>query len=169
MRPQGFLVVIQKPSDSVGTPNARYRGIDRLPPYSPTGSVPAALDDYVFGEYKDASGLIPDLSLAKDLLNRLNYRPNPMEIIYVIEHDSGNEAPPNFQFLGFDVAGETPFWSIVGDLPQNPRTDLILKTLNHNGLFDRAADAENYLQDYRANWLTDPDLKMSIWEIFLVK
>lgn len=79
-------MVLQSPCDRAGTRNARYRGIDRLPPYAPAGSVPDALDDYVFGEYKDELGLIPNLSSAKELWNMLNHRPEPMEIIYVTEH-----------------------------------------------------------------------------------
>lgn len=82
------------------------------------------------------------------------------------EHGAGNETPPNCIFLGFDVAGETLFWSIVGDLPQDTKIDVIINMLNDHGLFDKAADAESYLREYRSKWLTDPDLELSVWEGF---
>jgi hypothetical protein len=166
---KGFLVVLRTPRDSLGARNARYRGIDRLPPYSPSNSVPDVLDDYVFGKYKDESGLIPNLSLAKDLLSRFSAHHEALEIIYVREYEEGNEKLHDFPFLGFDIAGQAPFWSVVGDLPQDQEIDATLKLLNEHGLFHTADDARSYLQEYRTKWLADPDLELSLWEIYLVK
>jgi hypothetical protein len=82
---KGFLVVLKFPDDALRSKNPRYRGIDRLPPY-PSNVVEEEepLDDYVFQKkYNSEEGLIPSLSLARELVNRFRKSPRQFEIIYV--------------------------------------------------------------------------------------
>ena len=151
--------------------NPRYRGIDRLPPYSPANADDReALDEYVFGNYKNDEGLIPELALARELLSKFTRSHSELEIIYVADHESAaTNVPSGIQFLGFDVAGESPFWSIVGDFPPDPASQVFVDVLNNHGLFASKEDAQKYLERYRSQWQEDPDLILSIWAVHAVE
>ena len=76
--PIGFLVVVAEPRDPR---NPRYRGVNTVPAYpSDHAEEDAALDDYVFGKYKDDdSNLIPDYPRVLDLWQRLAPSPRRFE------------------------------------------------------------------------------------------
>ncbi len=167
-RGEGFLVVLRSPEEVLRSRNPHYRGIDRLPPYPPANDDDQeALDEYVFGHYKNDEGLIPELAQAKELLSKFARSRQEFEIIYVADHEPGMNLQSG-QFLGFDVAGQSPFWSIVGDLPPDPTSRVFADTLNKHGLFDSKEDARRYLETYRSRWQEDPDLVLRIWEVHLV-
>ena len=169
MNKEGFLVVLRHPEDSSSSRNPQYKGIDRLPPYSPHEQFKQeALEDYVFGKYKDEAGLINDLSLAQELLARIKNPTQEFEVIYVRQYKEACEInwEPGFRFLGYDVAGHSPFWSIVGDLPPEAESTFS-ERLNEFGLFDSSKEASTYLETYRSKWLTDPSLELIVWEIYL--
>jgi len=167
---QGFLAVLRFPKDASMSRNTHYRGIDRLPPYSPNSpGSQDVLDDYVFGKFKDEAGLIPNLSLAQELLRRFSGSDQEFEIIYVREYEGGPDARgPDLRFLGYDVAGQSPFWSVVGDLPEDEEITTFSELLNGHGLFDSVGKAAGYLERYRSRWLEDKSLQLSIWEIYVV-
>ena len=169
MESEGFLVVLRRPGDLLPT-NPRYRGLYRAPPYpSDDPAEQAVLEDYVFGSYTNEEAFIPDLTLARELLQRFKAKSKrAFEIIYAKSGDLSDLRPPisGATFLGFDVACDAPFWSIVADFPIELST--YLERLNEYGLFDRLEDAQEYLQAYHDYGFDDdsPDLKP--WAVFLI-
>ncbi len=130
-----------------------------------------ALDEYVFGDWKDDQGFIPTLDRANELLERFARSSRRFEVIYASQADRYDAGcvptTENFRFLGFDVASGTPFWSIVADLP---RELLFVATrLNENGLLDQIRDAKEYLAAYHASDLADDSPFLRIWDVYLVQ
>lgn len=169
---QGFLVVVRSPKDALQSSNPCYRGLDRMPPYpTENDAVEEALDEYVFGEYKNEEGVIPSLDLAKELLKRFNSLSQKFELIYTLSCDEARPAlqPQEFTSLGFDVACHAPFWSPVGDLPIGVEIKSFRDRLNEHGLFAFFEDAKEYLAAYRSQWLEDSETVLTIWEVYLVK
>ena len=164
---EGYLVVLVE-SEYVLPTNPRYRGLYRLPPYpSRVPEEEQAVEDYVFGSYKNKEGLIPESALARELLTRLSKSPRRFEIIYARAYAGGREllqAEP-LHFLGYDVGCPSPFWSIVGDFPIELSSHSA--RLNEYGLFKEVGDAEAYLRAYHEGSFADDSPRLRIWEVYL--
>jgi len=48
---------------------------------------------------------------------------------------------PLAELLGIDVAGDAPYYSIVADMPRDPRVAKFAALLNEHGLFAEKRDA----------------------------
>lgn len=168
---QGYLLVLRQPE--ILPTNPRYRGIDRMPPYpSDIMEEQGALDDYVFGHYKNKEGVIPSLELARDLLSRFASSPRQFEIIHVRTAGPTMSPPmdtPGYRFLGVDVAGDAPFWSIVGDLPNEPAAVALQAGLNQYGLLHSLEDAQAYLDAYISHWADYVHGPLKFWEVYLIE
>jgi hypothetical protein len=173
MMSEGYLAVEKSPEYTERVRNARYKGVYRLPPYwFGAGTDQAALDDYVFGKYKDKEGLIPNFELARDLFRKFGASSQKMEIIYARALKPGsarNRVSGIYELLGFDVACGTPFWSPAADLPTDGAVEIFAQRLNQNGLYKNFDDAAEYLDAYRARWLKDETIVLKIWEVYQVK
>lgn len=169
MKRQGYLVVNAKQ----GTPsNPAYRGINRVPPYriGDGGKVAPAMDFYVFGDCKDESNLIPSFEVADGLSHSLSASGQPHEVLVCGDSPSAHifleVVGPPIQHLGYDVAGiDGDYWSIVSDFPSAPWAEAFRDKLNENGLFDSAADAGRYLNEYRERG--EPDATNTLEVIYL--
>jgi len=176
MTPQeGFLVVLklQLPTETLYNP--RYKGLYRTPPFSMEKYAEGFDDPYVFGTYMDANGLIPDISLAQEVLQRYTQiePAGNLEIIYVHALENAPLRPiqeDGFQFLGFDIATDRPFWSIVNDSPSptDSRFARFLDQLNENGLFSSAKLARDFLEAYLLHFQKDRDKGLKVWEVYRV-
>ena len=172
---EGFLVVLRSPDDIKRSPNRRYRGVDRTPPWSQEKYEQGFNDPYVFGDYTQKGGLVPTLELAERIQNRFTeVGSSPeLEIIYVRFCEPTVRWPtqlPGFTFLGYDVAGiEGPFWSMVKDFPLDPAANDFLALLNENGLFNSVKDGSAYLETYCSQKWPDYDLPVTVCEVYFVK
>lgn len=184
---KGFLVLLRNPivALTAGNPNfeplnRRYRGLQRLPPYG-TPETPMddlecerrALEEYVFSpDYNDENGMIPDLEKAKRLLAmfRDSGSPREFEIIFAETSDTGDAALfyPSWEWLGYDVAGEAPFYSLLADFPPEPEMRSFFQQLNEAGLFDTARQANEFLSAYVSVKLPDWDVPYRVWRVFAV-
>lgn len=168
---EGFLVVSKSPQEVTRSHNRRYKGLFRVPLWSRKEYERGFDDPLVFGDYTNDAGLIRNWALVQEVLTRFaEVEPSDsLEIIFVRATDgSVSEGPPvagGYQFLGFDVAGTAPFWSIVLDSPDPSDPDLrrLLGYLNEHGLFEQALDT------YRTQILQDQDIPLHIWEVHLVR
>lgn len=114
---QGFLLVEKQPSNLTGSANPKYRGIDRLPPWSPADYEQGFDDPYVFDPAADRK-LLPRATIAAEFRERFGQvrRPDELEIIFV--QLGADQHPEGARFLGFDVAApDPPFYSLLGDPP----------------------------------------------------
>lgn len=183
----GYLVVLKStmeilksefPPHYQGRWNTRYQGIDRMPAYyfpheSPFPEENLAMDLYVFsGNYKDDNGLIPSLSKAQELLKMfLASSRREFEIIYVETCDDEEQTCmelPNMVELGYDVAGEAPFYSHVFDFPRGEDFKGFFESLNEHGLFGSVHLAREFLSKCVALGVPDIDDGVRIWRIFRV-
>lgn len=152
----GFLVVLKpKLSPSSGK---LYAGVYRVP-YYPT-EIPgeeAAMDEYVFGDFKDLdTNLIPSLQAAIRLCRELSLGGRQFEIIYcrdpMLPLPSCLIKNASIDHLGYDVAGiDGDYWSIVYDFSKNNWSLSHKSKLNKNGLFYNKHDAQMYLDAYIKN------------------
>jgi len=169
---EGYLVVLrwQLPTETLYNP--QYKGVYRIPPFSMEKYENGFDDPYLFGKYTDDDGLIPELSLAKEMLqDYTEIEPSQnLEIIYARNQQTFSSKPisKDLLFLGFDIATTMPFWSIVNDspAPSDPRFHDYLKLLNESGLFD----SEKVVGDYLASYLLHYPSKgkhLRIWEVYV--
>jgi hypothetical protein len=165
----GFLVVLSLPTYR-NPRNARYRGVDRVPEYPASIIEEAeALDEYVFGDYKDIdTNLIPDLCAARRLLGKISISGRQFEIIVIcsspVDSSLTNLGPSIvIEELGYDVAGISGgYWSIVADVPAARWAETYIASFNQNGLFCTREQAEHYLNDYRAHQEPDYDSPFAV-------
>lgn len=165
--PVGFLVVrsveFSRP-DEAESLRSRYHGVDRVPPYpSDDEGEQDALDQYVFGNYKDgATNLIPSYAAALRLQRLFLSSKHRYEILFCCK---GPEAVKNLEqgnvdieHLGYDVAAvRGDYWSIVDDFSRNEWASEFRRKLNPFGLFPQRTDAEEYLREYRDRREPDSD------------
>lgn len=175
--PTGFLVVRSvEPAcgREDGSLRSRYHGVDRVPPW-PTDdeSEQDAVEQYVFGDYKDDStNLIPSLEAAARLQRSLSTSKYNYEILFCCE-DSQNvrtitERGVDIEHLGYDVAGLCgDYWSIVADFSQSDWATRFREGLNEFGLFSRRTDAEAYLREYCDQLEPDSDSPFDV--IYVVR
>lgn len=154
--------------------NPRYSGVNRIPMYpSKYAEEATALDDYVFGNMKSAStNLIPDLTTAADLLERLSPSPRKYEILLCCpgpdEKACQTLKPDEVVPLGYDVAlVKGDGWSIVADFAFGEWAKAFLTRLNEHGLFRNRSDAEDYLRAYRDQ--QEPDADMPFEVVFVAR
>src|SRR5262249_16404838 len=139
---RGYMVV-QVVSEMPG-----YKGVYRMPPYPSSHPEEAeAMDQYVFGDFKDEmqNDLIADLQSARKLLEMFRDKPTSYELIFV---SNGDEEPEGIQAdaFGYDVAnagGE--WWSPVSEFPRRPNFQAFRDKLNQAGLFSQREDAQAFL------------------------
>lgn len=171
---QGYLVVLK--SSLPYEKHIRYKGIDRTPPFSLESYEAGFNDPYLFGKYLTPVGLIPTFSFAQEALQAYSQIKDVdnLEIIYVQTCDEF--APKTIEasgsrFLGFDAAGERPFWSIVNDSPppDDPIYQPHLSQLNDQGLFSSWQIAKNYLETYLRNHPRKNNTGLHIWEVYSVQ
>lgn len=179
---EGFLVVLKTPETYGVARRQCYQGVDRLPSYRLANQVPiqseiGAMNHYVFGDLRDeVSGLIPSHEAAVKLLREFRNSPREFELIWCRRipdrlQDAEEETIPSRlgERLGVDVAGVTGnCWSIVADLPDDPRIARFGEMLNQYGLFNKATDASAYLIEYRKLKLHDFDLPFDVVEVYSV-
>jgi len=168
----GYLVVLASKSRYLQNPlNTKYKGVDRLPPYSPNiQEDKQALDAYVFGDFKDDTGVIPQYDKAKQLLDLFGESRHKFEIIYCESVSAAgvtSNRKGDLRFLGHDVAASGGgFWSIVGDFPVEKEMRHFLEALNESGLFNASSDAEAFLQEYCTRKLADYDSALEILGVY---
>ncbi len=172
---RGYLVLlVEDEPGEAPRPNAKYQGVDRLPP-NPTvfPDEVEALDEYVYGDYKEEdSSLIPTLHRARELLTMFDDASRDFELVYCEADDFVNElqAGADYELLGYDVAGVSgDCWSIVADFTAEPGFEEQSSKLNNFGLFDHAHDAEKYFRDYKAAKLPDYDCGFSVCKVWRVR
>jgi hypothetical protein len=83
----GFIVVQKSPSVNKGRYNPRYRGVDRLVPWSMDQFKKGFDDPYMSPKYATDDGFIISLHLAQEVLQRFSelIAPEDLEIIYIRE------------------------------------------------------------------------------------
>lgn len=151
--------------------NPRYGGLARVVPWSQEEVEQGFDDPYVFGDFSDATGLIPTRGAAQAVVRRFIavHRAGDLDRVYVQqtgEEKTVTSTAAGIAFLGFDVAGPaSPFWSIVVDFPDDAAMRPYLQWLNEHGLFSSADEAAAYLTAYRAFQIPDHDLPLVIWRI----
>jgi len=173
---EGYLVVLRSQLPTETLYNPRYKGLYRIPPFSMKKYRDGFDDPYVFGKYVTAEGLIPDLMSAQEVLRRFT-QIEPVENLEVICVRDRADVPSRpvklegLQLLGFDVASDRPFWSIVNDSPppSDPRFERYLSLLNEHGLFDFDIQAREYLDAYLSHFPKDQDKGLRVWEVDLVE
>jgi hypothetical protein len=173
----GFIVVQKSPSVNKGRYNPRYRGVDRLVPWSMDQFKKGFDDPYLSPEYTTDDGFIVSLPLAQEVFQSFSeiIAPEDLEIIYIREVSGIEEesflAKPGLKMIGFDVAGNgSPFYSIVDDFPP-PNEGLFQdfrEQLNENGLFESAGLAREYLRIYLERYPEEKNQDVVIWEVYLV-
>jgi hypothetical protein len=168
----GFLVVLAPGQEgTTGRRNSRYRGLSRIPSYpSKYDGENPVLDRYVF-ELRDDNGLIPTLSIAKDLQRALAAQsPRQFEILRTaMMRGDDTPHPSTGHFLGFDVTtSKGEFWSIVKDFPSDATVDSFANRLNDNGLFSDMGDAFDYLAEYQQRRFPDYDMPFAVFSAELV-
>ena len=166
----GYLVVLKSLPDQYTQYNHRYKGIDRTPPFS-LESYRAGFDDpYLSREYIGLDGFIHSFELAQKVLD-IYSQTEPAENLEIIfarewnEHQSGRMA--EYRLLGYDIASDRPFWSIVNDSPspEDPRFKPFLSQLNENGIFGMAELAAQYLAEYSRSQSTNGK-GLKLWVIY---
>jgi hypothetical protein len=165
--PIGFLVVrsVELASRHADRSlRSAYHGVDRVPPWpADDESERDAIEQYVFGDYKDdATNLIPSFDAAAKLQRLLSSSERSYDILFCCEDPQGvrniTQRGVDIEHLGYDVAGISgDYWSIVADLSRNDWASRFRKSLNEFGLFSRKADAEAYLREYRDRREPDSD------------
>lgn len=169
----GYLVVLRVPEIVPRSHNPRYRGLYRTRPFYMEEYEQGFDDPYFGSNYSDSENLIQDRSVITEFIKQYApvEDPEAFEAIYVRtyqDNQSMNGEKPNFPFLGFDVAGVSPFWSIVADCPppSDSRFSIYLGQLNEYGLFSTARIAREYLEAYFAEF---PERRspMHIWQVYL--
>ena len=170
---RGYLVVLKAPADVQQSYNPRYRGLYRMRPFHIDEYEKGFDDPYMSGQYTDDHGLIPTVALARQVLEKYSdvERADAFEIIYAKDEPAAATAfsdSVGHHFLGYDVACDAPFWSIVVDAPSDPRF-LEWLNLNQNGLFESAEHAIAYLNKYRSQFPEKQDVVLKIWELYLVE
>jgi hypothetical protein len=173
---KGFLVVLRPSVSNKGLNNPEYRGLDRTPPWSMEMFARGFDDPYVYEDFITPEGLIPTLALALQVQSEFAkvYDLKDTETIYVQTPGvSGLRRmnSPDMRFLGYDVAGAAPFWSIVGDCPPLSDSNLgrFLAQLNADGLFDSRELTADYFAEHLRHHSEGRDQGLEIWEVYLVK
>jgi hypothetical protein len=177
--PSGFLIVLEKSGES-HLLNPRYVGVDRLPPYylgdellTQYPEEAQAVDDYVFGNYKDDYTVIADYSKALELYRRFSVAQRKYELLFC---GSGPDDPLLLSLrdlttnvpLGYDISGiGGDSWSIVGDFSSSDWAGPYLAQLNDNGLFNSRDDALQYLKEYCEQ--KEPDSEDTFKVVFVVQ
>lgn len=169
--PTGFLVVRSEHFDRTHR-NPLYNGVDRVPPYPSEDESEQkaleALDEYVFGNYKDTeTNLIPSLDAAVRLQSALSSAAHRYDILFCCEDSKDAQSidvnGANIEHLGFDVASiRGDYYSIVGDFSPSEWASRFRPCLNGFGLFKRKEDAEEYLQEYCNRKEPDSDSSFDI-------
>ena len=169
-------MVLRSPEDISRSGNPRYEGLYRSPHWSQEKFEQGFDDPYVFGDSTNEAGLVRSLELARQVQHRFAQIESPemLEIIYARTRERTSVPPspgPGLGFLGFDVACYAPFWSIVADWPSDARAEDFAAQLNQHGLFESIEDAQEYLDVYRARWLTDAEqsVVLHLWQVYLVE
>ncbi|HEU0293300.1 MAG TPA: hypothetical protein VFR47_11230 [Anaerolineales bacterium] len=171
----GFIVVQRPLASGEARNNPRYRGIDRLIPWSMEHYSKGFDDPYLSPEYATDEGLIRSALLAQKVLLIFTeiVEPADLEILYVRKATPNKEstppALPEYRFVGFDVAADSsPFYSLVSDFP--PTSEISFQTFreqfNENGLFDEMEVARDYLEAYLERYPEDRDKGIIVWEIY---
>lgn len=173
---EGYLVVLKPGLADAVLNNSKYRGLYRTPPYSMESYQKGFDNPYVFEKSISEDGLIPTLDLAQSVRIKFTeiHKFDDLEIIYVQTWNSSVQPEvtiPNVRFLGFDIAGTAPFWSIVGDCPSSsdPRFHNELGQLNEYGLFDTVDLAEKYFKNHLTHFTEGRDQGLVIWRVYLVE
>jgi len=172
----GFLVVMVLP-EYHNNRNRRYRGVDRMPEYPSTYIEEAyAIDEYVFGDFKDKdTNLIPTFDRAVKLYRLFNSSSRAFEIIFCSPtpdnaQDCKLGTGADLEMLGFDVAGTSgDCWSIVQDIPGSDWTLKYLAALNPNGLFTSHVIASDYLGEYKLRREADFDSDLDVVHVATVR
>jgi len=167
--PLGYVVALVRPENR-NIKNPQYCGIDRLPEYpSRVEQESQALDQYVFGDYKDLnSNLIPTFVKALKLWTDFSVSTRDFEILLcstgAIESEiSGISQHAKLEPMGFDIAGVTgDYWSIVNDIPGCEWSRKYAKEINEFGLFNTYDIANSFLGDYIRHGEPDNDSDFSI-------
>jgi hypothetical protein len=129
---------------------------------------------YALSEFVTSEGLIRTLELAREAFVRFSeiYQVEDLEIVYAktwngVQHNF--EPPPSFHLLGYDVAGDAPFWSIVGDCPplSDPNLGQSLSRINANGLFESGGEAIEYLSAHNRYRPEGRDQGLRIWQVYV--
>jgi hypothetical protein len=175
MPSSGYLVVEGKPQtvNAAGELlfNLRYRGLDRMPPFSQELFDQGFRDPYLFLDSKGPDGLIIDLSLARHFRAQLSevHRLTSLEIVRADEIADGmTDAPLPEGHLGYDVAGGRPFWSPVGDPPDDSTVRrFLIDHMNDNGLLPSARDGFDYLSLFRRVQSLDAHFK--VWSVSAIE
>ena len=175
MNIEGYLIVLKSPEDILASENSRYKGLYRIPPWSQRNYEEGFDDPYVFGNFTDKTGLIPNLSKVRQALAHFTkvVSAESLEIIYARQYHSTEitSQSSNFNFLGYDVAGhESPFWSILADFPfQEADFKGFVDKFNSFGLFSAVTDAEECLKLYIARKLPHYDSPLVLWSVYRVE
>lgn len=172
----GYLVVLRPELANTNLNNSKYRGLYRTPLDSMENYKRGFDNPYVFEKSISTDGLIPTIDLAHKARNKFTeiYQYNDLEIIYV-QTSNGTAYTAtdlaNENFLGYDIAGIAPFWSIVGDCPllSDPRFQGELSQLNNAGLFDSIIVAEEYFLNHLEHLTEGRDQGLMIWKVYLVE
>jgi hypothetical protein len=166
----GYLVVDehQRHLESIGLPD--YRGLYRVHPWSEQEYEAGFNDPYVFGNYVNSAGLIPTVAEAHEVRERfLEVHPHAeLEVLWTRECGICVDVPPDYAFLGIDVACTAPFWSILADLPPDAFVQEAKDRKNQNGLFRGEADARWYLSQYRIRHPESTGTDLFLWEVYAV-
>ncbi len=170
----GFLVVLKYLPPDQTLYNPHYKGIDRTPPFSLENYQKGFDDPYLSRKYTNSYGLMPNIELARDALKDFSQteRIENLEIIFVQEWDRVQfDLLNDYEFLGYDVAADRPFWSIVNESPSpdDPHFNAILSKLNKYGLFTDARLANEYLDTYLSRFQSKHIEGLKIWEVYLVE
>ncbi len=164
---RGYLVVERNLSPKFPR-NSAYRGLDRMPPYYDGTPKDSAMDDYVFGDYKNEAGLISTYDRAGELRRRLADEGSDCEVIYAITIGDARESTAvTTRLLGYDVVAESPFYSIVADWC--PDDLLASRELNVNGLFDDGKQAKDWVIEYRRQYPEDAAIPYWIAKVWLAE
>jgi hypothetical protein len=172
----GFLVVLKRPDQVLHSYNPKYRGLYRTRPFYVEEYEKGFNDPYFSGKFTDGHGLVPNLQLAIQVLDELSKveTPTAFEILHVKEWTASStlvEEAVSELFLGFDIACDSPFWSIVVDSPNpnDPEFRGFLTRLNQYGLFGSAEEARAYLEKYLASYPDKRELVLRMWQVHLVE
>lgn len=165
----GYFVVLGDEAVP-GSPNTRYQGIDRMPPFDldrweagidwPTLPPSGLVDDNFMTANREQALLVAELF-------QKIFPERRIEIIYVDNAPAVNaEVSNDYPFLGFDVAGDAPYYSVLGNFPQKRELRPFLERLNSYGLFDSHVDAEEYLTVCRQIGWAEPRQRPFLWSIW---
>jgi hypothetical protein len=166
--PSGFLVVLRTP-EYRSPRNPRYFGVDAVP--ASTSKIPEeaqALNDYVFGNFKDfETNLILTYSKAHELWMAFSKSSREFEIIFCCAGPDdvamNSLTSVEWQALGYDVAGICgDYWSIVDDIPASDWAKPYVAALNESGLFRTRNEAAQYLREYRDHREADYDSQFDV-------